>query len=184
MPLAEIYPLVTARALARPFTYEVPDDVGGAQSSPSGSAGGGCAASSSTSASTRRTAFRSRLRGRLSTAFRRRSSSSRSGSPTTTARRPRARSHSSRRTPGRGGASAARRALARRVRGRARAGGADGRPDALRSTRIVAALDGGGGHVLLHGPTGQRQDRGLPPGMRGGSRPRGGARSCSCRRSL
>ena len=28
MPLAEIYPLVTARALARPFTYRVPDDVG------------------------------------------------------------------------------------------------------------------------------------------------------------
>jgi primosomal protein N' (replication factor Y) (superfamily II helicase) len=28
MPLAEIYPLVTARALARRFTYEVPDDVG------------------------------------------------------------------------------------------------------------------------------------------------------------
>jgi primosomal protein N' (replication factor Y) len=28
MPLAEVYPLVTARALARPFTYEVPDDVG------------------------------------------------------------------------------------------------------------------------------------------------------------
>ncbi len=28
MPLAEIYPLVTARALARPFTYDVPDDVG------------------------------------------------------------------------------------------------------------------------------------------------------------
>ncbi|MGH3109291.1 MAG: replication restart helicase PriA [Gaiellaceae bacterium] len=27
MPLAEIYPLVTARALARPFTYEVPDEV-------------------------------------------------------------------------------------------------------------------------------------------------------------
>ena len=27
MPLAEIYPLVTARALARPFTYEVPEDV-------------------------------------------------------------------------------------------------------------------------------------------------------------
>jgi len=27
MPLAEIYPLVTARALARPFTYEVPADV-------------------------------------------------------------------------------------------------------------------------------------------------------------
>ena len=27
MALAEIYPLVTARALARPFTYEVPDDV-------------------------------------------------------------------------------------------------------------------------------------------------------------
>ena len=27
MPLAEIYPLVTARALARPFTYEVTDDV-------------------------------------------------------------------------------------------------------------------------------------------------------------
>ena len=27
MPLAEIYPLVTARALARPFTYEVADDV-------------------------------------------------------------------------------------------------------------------------------------------------------------
>ena len=28
MPLAEIYPLVTARALARPFTYEVPHGVG------------------------------------------------------------------------------------------------------------------------------------------------------------
>ncbi len=28
MPLAEVYPLVTARALARPFTYEVTDDVG------------------------------------------------------------------------------------------------------------------------------------------------------------
>ena len=27
MPLAEIYPLVTARALARPFTYRVADDV-------------------------------------------------------------------------------------------------------------------------------------------------------------
>ena len=27
MPLAEIYPLVTARALSRPFTYEVPDEV-------------------------------------------------------------------------------------------------------------------------------------------------------------
>ncbi|MGH3132173.1 MAG: replication restart helicase PriA, partial [Gaiellaceae bacterium] len=27
MPLAEVYPLVTARALARPFTYEVPEDV-------------------------------------------------------------------------------------------------------------------------------------------------------------
>jgi primosomal protein N' (replication factor Y) len=27
MPLAEIYPLVTARALSRPFTYAVPDDV-------------------------------------------------------------------------------------------------------------------------------------------------------------
>ena len=28
MPLASVYPLVSARALARPFTYEVPDDVG------------------------------------------------------------------------------------------------------------------------------------------------------------
>ena len=28
MPLAEIYPLVSSRAVARPFTYEVPDDVG------------------------------------------------------------------------------------------------------------------------------------------------------------
>ena len=27
MPLAEVYPLVTARALARPFTYRVSDDV-------------------------------------------------------------------------------------------------------------------------------------------------------------
>jgi hypothetical protein len=26
--LASVYPLVTARALAREFTYEVPDDVG------------------------------------------------------------------------------------------------------------------------------------------------------------
>jgi len=28
MPLAEVYPLVSSRAVARPFTYEVPDDVG------------------------------------------------------------------------------------------------------------------------------------------------------------
>ena len=28
MPLASVYPLVTTRSLARPFTYEVPDDVG------------------------------------------------------------------------------------------------------------------------------------------------------------
>jgi hypothetical protein len=27
VPLASVYPLVTARALARPFTYEVDDDV-------------------------------------------------------------------------------------------------------------------------------------------------------------
>jgi hypothetical protein len=27
VPLAEIYPLVTARALARPFTYDVEDEV-------------------------------------------------------------------------------------------------------------------------------------------------------------
>ena len=28
MAYASVYPLVTARAVARPFTYEVPDDVG------------------------------------------------------------------------------------------------------------------------------------------------------------
>ena len=28
MPFASVYPLVSARALARPFTYEVPDEVG------------------------------------------------------------------------------------------------------------------------------------------------------------
>ena len=28
MRLAEVYPLVSSRAVARPFTYEVPDDVG------------------------------------------------------------------------------------------------------------------------------------------------------------
>ena len=28
MPYASVYPLVSARALARVFTYEVPDDVG------------------------------------------------------------------------------------------------------------------------------------------------------------
>ena len=28
MPFASVYPLVTARAVARAFTYEVPDDVG------------------------------------------------------------------------------------------------------------------------------------------------------------
>ena len=27
MPLASVYPLVSSRAVARPFTYEVPDDV-------------------------------------------------------------------------------------------------------------------------------------------------------------
>ena len=28
MAFASVYPLVTARAVARPFTYEVPDEVG------------------------------------------------------------------------------------------------------------------------------------------------------------
>ena len=28
VPLASVYPLVSSRAVARPFTYEVPDDVG------------------------------------------------------------------------------------------------------------------------------------------------------------
>ena len=28
MPYASVYPLVTARAVARPFTYEVPEEVG------------------------------------------------------------------------------------------------------------------------------------------------------------
>ena len=37
VPLASVYPLVTTRALARPFTYEVPDGVDAARSSRSAS---------------------------------------------------------------------------------------------------------------------------------------------------
>ena len=39
-------------------------------------------------------------------------------------------------------------------------------------TRIVEAMDAGGGNLLLYGATGSRQDRGLPPGVRGGARAR------------
>ena len=154
MPLASVYPLVSTRSLARPFTYEVPEGTGkgavvsvrlGRQSVRGVVADVGVDAPPGVEPSPS---------ARSSTRSRRRSSTSRSGSPTTTARRRRGRSSSSRparRAPrGERPSPAARDAL-------------DGEPEPASLTdrpggrveRIVAALDEGvGEHVLLEGPTG------------------------------
>ena len=144
-----------------------------ARSSPSRSGGDGRAASSSrvddAPPGRRRPGRRSTA---SSAACRPRSSSSRSGSPTTTARRRRARSRSSRRRRRSGGRSRRRRRSGtrstsrRRVRRRCpRRSGTPSRGSSPRSTRAAANL-------LLWGATGSRQDRGLPPGLRGCARAR------------
>ena len=153
MPLASIYPLVTARALARPFTYKVPDEVGPGDVVSSRSVRARVRGVVVETGVTAAEGSRSRMPGPSSIASRRRSSSSRSGSPTTTARLPRARWRSSRPTNGRD---------AGRVGSRRRGTRSAASPSPERSTeaqreaveRIVAALDADGGHVLLHGPTG------------------------------
>ena len=119
VPLAAVYPLVSSRAVARPFTYEVPDDVG-------------------KGAIVQVRLGRSTTRGvvvevgveppagiKLSPAGKvldadpaDRSSTSRSGSPTTTGRRRRGRSSSSPRCDGRRAASGPRRSSASRCPGR------------------------------------------------------------------
>ena len=152
--LASIYPLVTARAVARPFTYEVPDDVG--------------------VGSVVEVRFgNARRRGlvvevgveappdvkiapieRSSRSCRRRSSSSRSGSRTTTARRLRARSRSSRPCSESRAASASSPASATRSKARPRRRElSDSQREMVE--RIVGAIDAGaGGNFLLYGATG------------------------------
>ena len=101
MPLASVYPLVSTRSLARPFTYEVPEGMGkGAVVSVrlGRRSVRGVVADVGVIAPPGRRARRRRRGARRDS--RRRSSTSRSGSPTTTARRPPARSSSSRRRVG------------------------------------------------------------------------------------
>ena len=110
--LAEVYPLVSSRSVARAFTYEVPDDVGvGAVVSIrfGRSAARGVVVETGVEAPA---GVEPAPIDPSSTSCRLRSSSSRSGSRTTTARRRRARSSSSRRSCARGAASAAARAQA------------------------------------------------------------------------
>ena len=152
MAFATVYPLVSARAVARPFTYEVPDDVGrgAVVSVPFGRSRvrGVVVSHRGAAAAGRRGGARSPP---SSTSCRLRSSSWRSGSPTTTARRRLARSSWSRRA-----------ARARRGERRETPAGLVGEPAPAELTpeqsaavaAIVAAMDGGGGRYLLYGATG------------------------------
>ena len=154
VPLASVYPLVRTRALAR--TLHVPRCPKASAAGPSwrcGSAAPLSAGSSSTSAWRRPTESRSRPSSASSGRSRRRSSTSRCGSPTTTARPRRGRSSSWRRPSAPVAGSAGHPPAASRCGVRA------SRPqltaDQLAAVaRVVGALDTGGGHVLLHGPTG------------------------------
>ena len=141
-------------SLARPFTYEVGDDVGEGRRRSSlqfGARSG--AASSSRSRTSRPTASTRSRPGASSTSCRRRSSTSRCGRPTTTARR-------------------RRRALALVAppkparRGERRSPSSDyalggeaeplelSEPQRAALARIEAAVEAGGGHFLLYGATG------------------------------
>ena len=173
VPFAAVYPLVTARALARPFTY---DGRGGGRE---GRDRGDPVRAPPRPRDRRRRSRASRPKGSCrsrssgsSGRCRRRSSTSRSGSPTTTARRP-ARAlalvapelpkrRKIRRRP------AERQSLRRRSRAAPRSptssdgGRADRRRDRRRSGRRVPALR----RDRL------REDRGLPPGLRRRARAR------------
>ena len=153
MALAEIYPLVTARALARPFTYDVPDDVGRGAVVSVGLGGRrvrgvvvdvGVAAPDGV-----RIAAAGPVVDRVPAALVELALWLAEYYGSTPARTlalvaPHARSR-------RGERSSTR--VARRLPRRAGAGGST--PAQIEAVdRIVASLDAGGGHVLLHGPTG------------------------------
>ena len=129
-------------------------------------------ASSSRSASRRRPGSSSRRPGRCSTRSHRPSSTSRSGSPTTTGRRRRARSSSSRRSGGRREGSARRRRSESRCR--ARPHRTSSRPS--NETAIARIVDGLGrsraGAPPPRRADRERQDGGVPPGLRRGTRAR------------
>ena len=154
VPYAEIFPLVTARALARAFTYRVTGRGGArgrARDRARRPARARCRRRGRRRASGR--ASTSRTRERSSIASRPRSSSSRSGLPTTTAPRPRARWRSSRRMRPR---DVARGASRRRGTPSAASPSPTSSPrrSGRRSRASSARSTASGGHVLLHGPTG------------------------------
>ena len=175
---ASVYPLLTTRSLARPFTYRSRRASGRVRSSRSGSAAPAAAASWSLEDEPPPGVSVSaveRVVEELPPTW----SSSRSGSRTTTARRPGARSASSRR------ARAKRRGERKAPAGArlaARRGGA--RELTPRSGRRSAGCGRrGGGAVPALRRDRERQDRGLPPGRRGArarpgrDRPRPGDRA-------
>ena len=177
VPYASVYPLLTTRALTRPFSYEVGDGVPRARSSTMRF--GRRRTRGIVAALEERPAGRDRGgsgRRRRRAASRRRSSTSRSGSPTTTARRPRARSRSSRRSSP--SAAALRAPPGERHSLRRRGEPAAAAPEQRAATeRIVAALDAGGGRgvpALRADRLGE--DRGLPAAR---ARPRSSAGSAT-----
>ena len=171
MAFASVYPLVSARAVARPVHLRG----AGRRGEGSGRLGAvraldASAASSSRPGSRRRRASRRRPSAACWTSCRLRSSTSRSGSPSTTARRRPARSSSSRR---------ATRPAARRAREPAAPGLAgEPAPDRLTPEQeaavaaIVGAMDARRRPLPALRRDRQRQDRGLPPGLRGRARAR------------
>ena len=175
MPLASVFPLVTTRALARPFTYAVPDDVGRGRGR--GDPLRARAAARGVVVDARRGAARGREGARRSSA----SSSAAAG-----ARRARAlgrgllrldarrgRSSSSRRSCARAAASGARRPRASRSAARPRPRGSPPRRS-RRSPASSRALDARRRRLPPLRRDRQRQDRGLPPGLRARARARAG----------
>ena len=172
VPLASVYPLVSSRSVARPFTYEVPDGVekGAVVAVRFGrGAARGVVVETGVEAPP---GIQTAPSSRSSTSCRRRSSISRSGSPTTTARRRRGRSSSSRRSCASAGARR-RTPAARRCTGEAE-------PAQLTEPQQQAdRADRRGARCRRRAPParradGQRQDGGLPPGVRRCARARAG----------
>ena len=181
MAYASVYPLVSARAVARPFTYEVPDEVG-------------------------KGAVVAVRFGRLAGARRRRRAGGCAPDGVKAAPVGRvldelppalvdlalwvAEYYGS--TPARALELVAPVKRARRGERRVDAGGARGRGRARASSRpsrrravarIVEAVDARRRALPALRRDRERQDRGLPPGVRGRARAGARARSCSCRRS-
>ena len=186
VPYASVYPLVTARALARAVHLRGRRTASGRARSCRCRSGArrarGIVVALEDAAPEASTVAPGRAGRRRR--CRRRSSTSRSGSPTTTARRRRGRSRSSRRSSAEAAqaAGAARRARSR-CAGEAEPARAARRAAARRSRGSSTRSTAGGGAYLLYGATGSRQDRGLPPGLRARRSSAGSARSCSCPRS-